>query len=173
MGSITGSKWPETNNFLLKLVSLFMFWDMKAIPCEKLPPNWRSRTVLWTTSYTEKCKLALTRIGGVGGPCAQLSKRTSTSECLVGERRLTSPQLAASINSARQTPVSTSTVKRRLRDAGLLSRVAKKKPYLCPVSVLFPILIFFLYWPAWDMAFSLQWISLWACWSYYTLDGVP
>ncbi|XP_052349389.1 intraflagellar transport protein 88 homolog isoform X9 [Oncorhynchus keta] len=45
-------------------------------------------------------------------------------------RRLTSPQLAASLNSTRKTPVSTSTVKRRLRDAGLLGRVAKKKPHL-------------------------------------------
>ena len=44
-------------------------------------------------------------------------------------RCLTSPQLAASLNSTRKTPVSTSTVKRRLRDAGLLGRVAKKKPY--------------------------------------------
>ena len=35
-------------------------------------------------------------------------------------RRLTSPQLAASLNSTRKTPVSTSTVKRRLWDAGLL-----------------------------------------------------
>jgi hypothetical protein len=25
VGLITGSKWPETNNFLLKLVSLFSF----------------------------------------------------------------------------------------------------------------------------------------------------
>ena len=38
--------------------------------------------------------------------------------------------LAASLNSTRKTPVSTSTVKRRLPDAGLLGRVAKKKPYL-------------------------------------------
>ena len=45
-------------------------------------------------------------------------------------RRLTSYQLATSLNSTRKTPVSTSTVKRRLRDAGLLGRVAKKKPYL-------------------------------------------
>ena len=45
-------------------------------------------------------------------------------------RHLTSPQLAASVNSTRKTPVSTSTVKRQLRDAGLLGRVAKKKPYL-------------------------------------------
>jgi transposase len=34
-------------------------------------------------------------------------------------RRLTSPQLTASLNSTRITPVSTSTVKRRLWDAGL------------------------------------------------------
>jgi hypothetical protein len=45
-------------------------------------------------------------------------------------RRLTSPQLAALLNSTHKTPVSTSTVKRHLRDAGLLGRVAKKKPYL-------------------------------------------
>ena len=45
-------------------------------------------------------------------------------------RRLTSPQLAASSKSTCKTPVSTSTVKRRFRDAGLLGRVAKKKPYL-------------------------------------------
>ena len=45
-------------------------------------------------------------------------------------RRPTSPQLAASLNSTRKPPVSTSTVKRRLRDADLLGRVANKKPYL-------------------------------------------
>jgi transposase len=45
-------------------------------------------------------------------------------------RHLTSPQLVASLNSTCKTPVSTSTVKRRLRDAGLLDRVAKKNPYL-------------------------------------------
>jgi hypothetical protein len=43
---------------------------------------------------------------------------------------LTSPQLAASLNSTRKTAVSKSTVKRQLQDAGLLGRVAKKKPYL-------------------------------------------
>jgi hypothetical protein len=37
---------------------------------------------------------------------------------------------AASLNSTRKRPVSTSKVKRRLQDAGLLARVAKKKPYL-------------------------------------------
>ena len=41
-------------------------------------------------------------------------------------RHLTGPQLAASLNVTRKM----STVKRRLRDAGLLGRVAKKKPYL-------------------------------------------
>ena len=41
MGLITGSKWPETNNFLLKLISLFLFWEIKAIPCENLPEEER------------------------------------------------------------------------------------------------------------------------------------
>ena len=38
-------------------------------------------------------------------------------------RCLTSPQLAASLNSTRKAPVSTSTVKRWLRDAGLLGSI--------------------------------------------------
>ena len=48
----------------------------------------------------------------------------------VSSLRNTSPQLAASLNSTNKTPVSMSTVKRRLRDAGLLGRVTKKKQYL-------------------------------------------
>ncbi|CDQ68723.1 unnamed protein product [Oncorhynchus mykiss] len=67
---------------------------------------------------------------GVGGPGAQLSKRTSTFVFSLRNKRLTGPQLVASLNGTRKTPVSTSTVKRRLRNAGLLGRVAKKKPYL-------------------------------------------
>ena len=103
----------KTNNFLIKLVSLFLFWEMKAIPCEKLPRNWRARTMLCTTPFTEQRKLALTRIErGVGGPRAQLSKRTSTLVSSLRNRRLTSPQLAASLNSTCKTSVST--VKRRL-----------------------------------------------------------
>ena len=138
MGSITGSKWPETKHFLLKLVSLFLFWEMKAIPCEKLPRNWRSCTTVRTIPFTE---LSLTRIErGVGGPGAQLSKRTSTLVCIVWETDASSPQLAASLNSTRKTPVSTSTVKRRLRDAGLLGRVP-----LSSVCVLLSILIFYFF----------------------------
>ena len=46
--------------------------------------NEGSCTMLCTTPFTELRKLALTRIErGVGGPGAQLSKRTSTLECLV------------------------------------------------------------------------------------------
>jgi transposase len=71
----------------------------------------------------------------------QLEKRSGRPRCTTEQedkyirvsslrnRRLTSPQLAASLNSTHKTPVSTSTVKSRLRDAGLLGRVAKKKPY--------------------------------------------
>ena len=40
--------------------------------------------ILCTTPFTEQRKLALNRIEiGMGGPGAQLSKRTSTLECLV------------------------------------------------------------------------------------------
>ena len=64
--------------------------------------------------FTEQQKLALT-------------KRTSTLVSSLRNRHLTSPQLAASLNSTRKTQISI--VKRRLRDAGLLGRVVKKKPY--------------------------------------------
>uniref|UniRef100_A0A6Q2Y4K7 Myosin ID n=1 Tax=Esox lucius TaxID=8010 RepID=A0A6Q2Y4K7_ESOLU len=57
---------------------------------------------------------------GVGGPGAQLSKRTNTLVSSLRNRCLTGPQLAASLNSTHKPPVSTSTVKRQLRDAGLL-----------------------------------------------------
>ena len=76
------------------------------------------RCVHSTTPFTEQRKLSLTRIKrGVGGPGAQLSKRTSTLVSSLRNRCHTSPQLAASLNSTRKTPVSMSTVKRRLRDA--------------------------------------------------------
>ena len=86
VGSIILSKWPEKGNFLLKLDSLFLFWEMKAIPCEKLPRNWRFPKTVCTTPFREQHKRVLTRIErGVGGPGAQLSKRTSTLESLVWE----------------------------------------------------------------------------------------
>jgi hypothetical protein len=65
--------------------------------------------------------------------------------------RLTSPQLVASLNSTHKTPISTSRVKRRLPDAGILGRVP-----LSSVCVLLPILIFYFYWPVRDITFSLQ-----------------
>ena len=39
MGSIILSKWPEKEKFHVKLASLFLFLEMKAIPCEKLRIN--------------------------------------------------------------------------------------------------------------------------------------
>ena len=49
VGSIKRSKWPEKENFHLKLDSLFLFLEMKAIPCEKLLRNWRFPTTVCTT----------------------------------------------------------------------------------------------------------------------------
>jgi hypothetical protein len=123
VGSITGSKWPETKNFLLKLISLFLFWEMMAIPCEKLLRNWRSRTTL----CTEQKSLHRTAQTGPN----QNRKRSGRLWCTTEQddkyirvfslrnRCFTSSQLAASLKSTRKTPVSTSTVKRRLLDAGL------------------------------------------------------
>ena len=37
---------PKKKSFLLKTFSLILFWDMKVIPLEKLPRNWRSHTTL-------------------------------------------------------------------------------------------------------------------------------
>ena len=59
-----------------------------------------------TTPFIEQRNLALIRIErGVGGPGAQLSKRTSTLVSSLRNRCLRSPQLAASLNSNRKTPV--------------------------------------------------------------------
>ena len=104
-----------------KFVSLFLFWEMKAIPCDKLPRNWRSHTTLCTTPFTQQNKLSLTRIErGVRGPGVSNLRN----------RHLTSPQMSASLKSTPKTPASTSTVKWQIRDADLLDRVAKKKQYL-------------------------------------------
>ena len=96
------------------------------------PRNPRSGTMLCTTPFTEQRKLALTRIergvGGPGGTTEQEDKYIRVSS--LRNRRFTSPQLATSLNSTSKIPVSTSTVTRRLLDAGLLSRVAKKMTFL-------------------------------------------
>ena len=132
VGSIILSKWVEKENFLLKLDSLFLFWEMKAIPCEKLAKNWRFPTTVCTTPFRKQHKWALTRIEReVRGPrCTSQQEDKYIRVSSLRNRHLTGPQLAASLNGTCKTPVSTSTVKRRLRDAGLLGRVAKKKPYL-------------------------------------------
>ena len=64
--------------------------------------------------------------------CNQNRKRSGRPRCTTEQedkyirvsslrnRRLTSPRMAASLNNTQRIPVSTSTVKRRLRDAGLL-----------------------------------------------------
>lgn len=47
-------------------------------------------------------------------------------------RRLTVPQLTSKVNETRTTPVSDSTVRRRLKAAGLHGRISSKKPLLRP-----------------------------------------
>ena len=104
---------------------------MKAIPCEKLTRNRRFPITVCTTPFREQHKRALTRIEReVGGSGAKVQEDKYIRVSSLRNRHLTGPQLAASLNGTRKTPVPTSTVKRRLWDAGLLGRVAKKKPYL-------------------------------------------
>jgi hypothetical protein len=103
---------------------------MKAIPCENCQI---------AISYSDVC-YSLHRTGQTG--FNQNRKRSGRPRCTTEQEEkyirvsslrnihLTSPQLAVSLNSTRKTPVSQPTVKMRLRDAGLLGRVAKKKPYL-------------------------------------------
>ena len=127
VGSIILSKWPEKQNFLLKLDSLFLFWEMKAIPCEKLSK------MVCTTPFREQHKRALIRIERSGRPrytTKQEDKYIRVSS--LRNRCLTGPQLAASLNGTHKTPVSTSTGKRWLRDAGLLRtmRLANKRKRL-------------------------------------------
>ncbi|KAF7651601.1 hypothetical protein LDENG_00108530 [Lucifuga dentata] len=54
--------------------------------------------------------------------------------CSLGKRSLKSPQLAASLNSTRQIPLSLTTVKRRLKDAGMT--VTKRKLLLVSNSTM-------------------------------------
>ena len=131
VGWIILSKWPEKENFLLQLDSLFLFWEIKAIPCQKLPSHWRFPIKVCTTPLREHHKWALTRMErevGASGGTKQEDKYIRTSS--LRNRSLTGLQLTASLTCTRKMPVSTSTVKRWLQDAGLLCRVAKKKPYL-------------------------------------------
>ena len=122
---------------------------MKAIPWEKLTRKWRSHTTLCTTPFTEQPGSNQNRKRSGRPRCT--TEQEDKDKSSLRNRRLTSSQLAASLNRTRKTPVSMSTVKRRLRDAVLLGRVP-----LSSVCVLLPILIFSFYWPIWDMAFSLQ-----------------
>ena len=105
------------------------FWEIKAIPCEKLPRNMK---ISYNAVYYSLHRTAQTGAN-------QIRKRSGRPKCTTEQedkyigvsslrnRCLTSPQLAASLKSTRKTPVSTSTVKRRLRDSGLAKkRVAKK-----------------------------------------------
>ena len=88
-----------------------LFWNSSVISCSEKLRLFHVRNWLETED-----PVFLTRIErGVGGPSAQLSKRTSTLVSSLRNRCITI-HLAASLNSTRKTPVSTSTVKRRLRD---------------------------------------------------------
>ncbi|XP_051505930.1 uncharacterized protein LOC127413102 isoform X1 [Myxocyprinus asiaticus] len=84
-----------------------------------------------TTVFKDKGQLALTRTErDVEGPDTTKQEDKYIRVSSLRNRCLTCPQLTASLNSTHSTPVSCTTVKRRLRGAGLMGRIAKKKPLL-------------------------------------------
>ena len=113
----------------------------KVITFVQMVPYFSAYTTIQKFGVTYKCPCFLKKSTAQTGP-NQNRKRSGRSRCRTEQedkyitlsslrnRCLTNPQLAASLNSTCKTPVSPSTVTRRLRDAGLLGRVAKKKPYL-------------------------------------------
>jgi hypothetical protein len=103
---------PETTTISSETHQSILVLRKEGYSMREIAKKLKSRTTLHTAPFTEQRKLALTRIKrGVGGPGAQLSKRTSTLVSSLRNRHLTNPQLAASLNSTIKTPVSTSTMK--------------------------------------------------------------
>ena len=133
------------------------FWNSSVYSCSENwrlfhARNWQETDDLVQHSLHRTSQTVSNQKRKSGRPrCSNEQEDKYISVSSLKNRHLTSPQLAASLNSTYKTPVSTSTVKRRLRDAGLLGIVP-----LSSVCVLLPILIFSFYWPVWDMAFSLQ-----------------
>ena len=80
VGLITGSKCPETNNFLLKFVSLFLFWEMKTIPCEKLPPE---------TEDLVLCRVLLPSQNSINGTLGRVLTSVSTVTVLTSVSTVT------------------------------------------------------------------------------------
>ena len=111
------------------------FWNSSVYSCSEKLRLFQARdcqetcTTLCTPPFTQQRKLALMYLSS----CSIVHRGLPLLflfwlECLVWEKDAS--QLVASLNRTCRTPVSTSTMKRRLRDAGLLGRVAKKKSYL-------------------------------------------
>ena len=71
---------------------------MKSIPCEKLPRNWRSHTTLCTTPFTQIVSNQNKKRSGKPR-CTTEQKDKYIRVSSLRNRRLTSPQLAASLNS--------------------------------------------------------------------------
>ena len=110
VGSITGSKWPETKKG----------YSMREI-AKKLKISYNA--VYYYLHRTAQTVSNQNRKSSGRPQCTTEQEDKYISLSSWRNRRLTSPQLAASLNSTCKTLVSMSTVKRRLRDAGLLPDV--------------------------------------------------
>ena len=125
MGSIIGSKWAETKNFLPKRVKSILVLRNEGYSMREIAKKLKisNNAVYYSIHRTAQTGSNQNRKRSGRPWCTTEQEDKYIRVSSLRNRRLTSPQLAASLNSTRKTPVSTSTVKRRLWDAGLLGRV--------------------------------------------------
>ena len=131
VGSIILSKWPkkelssQTRQSILILRNEgYSMWEIAKK--QKISYN----GVYYSLQRTAQTGSNQNRKRSVRPRCTTKQEDKYIRVSSLRNRHLTGPQLAASLNGTRKTPVSMSTVKRWLRDTGLLGRVAKKKAYL-------------------------------------------
>ena len=107
-GSIILSKWPEKDNFLLKLDSLLLFWEMKAIPFREIAKKLKFsyNGVYYSLQRTAQTGSNQNRKRSGRPRCTTKQEDEYIRVSSLRNRRLTGPQLAASLNGTRKTPAS-------------------------------------------------------------------
>lgn len=87
------------NSFLLKLIRIYLFEHMKAIPCRKLQENWIFYTTVCISTFTEKKKLALTKAKKKKCEALMHSKAREQVQLVLRIKKLTHPQMWDSLYS--------------------------------------------------------------------------
>lgn len=115
-------KLTETKNFLLKCVSLFLFWDMQINPCKKQKI---SNTAYYSLHRAEQTGSNQNRKRSGRPWCTTKHEEQYVRVCCLRNRHFTGPQLEASLNSACKRLVVASSVKRRVWDDDCLANKHK------------------------------------------------